>query len=107
MGKSVIIFDLDGTLTKPVLDFDAIRAEIGGIEGPILEAMVDLSPEDRARAELIVARRGDRESVHERLIDRVRMAFSPVRGRIQERVHVVEQCVQRFGFEPAVIDDPA
>ena len=24
-----VIFDLDGTLTEPVLDFDAIRAEIG------------------------------------------------------------------------------
>ena len=28
-----VIFDLDGTLTEPVLDFDAMRAEIGLLRG--------------------------------------------------------------------------
>ena len=88
MGKSVIIFDLDGTLTKPVLDFDAIRAEIGGIEGPILEALVDLSPEDRARAELIVAR-------HEReAVDRAEL--------YEGAVEVVDEC-RRRGHAVAVL----
>ena len=55
--RSAVIFDFDGTLTKPNLDFDSIRAEIG-IEGgvPILEAMTDFDDESRRRAEQILAR---------------------------------------------------
>jgi HAD superfamily hydrolase (TIGR01509 family) len=42
-----VIFDLDGTLTEPLLDFDAIREEIGFSRnaGPILELMKDLDAE--------------------------------------------------------------
>lgn len=52
-----VIFDLDGTLTRPYLDFDAIRAEIG-IAGrePVLEAMKRMNAAQRTAAELIVAR---------------------------------------------------
>lgn len=39
MTRSVVIFDLDGTLTRPYLDFDRIRSEIGIQSGPILEAI--------------------------------------------------------------------
>ena len=39
MGRSAVIFDLDGTITRPFLDFDAIRREMGLPHGlPILEA---------------------------------------------------------------------
>ncbi|MBN1435507.1 MAG: HAD family hydrolase [Sedimentisphaerales bacterium] len=51
-----VIFDLDGTITVPHLDFDAIRAEIGAIQGPILEAMEHMSEEELARAEKILDR---------------------------------------------------
>jgi len=45
-----VIFDLDGTLTRPFLDFPAIRAAIG-IPEPLLENMMALPPGDeRARA---------------------------------------------------------
>lgn len=54
MSDSVVIFDLDGTLTEPALDFDAIRAEIGGVTGPILEAMARMTPSERTRAEAIL-----------------------------------------------------
>jgi HAD superfamily hydrolase (TIGR01509 family) len=39
-----VVFDLDGTITEPLLDFDAIRREIGFASdaGPILELMKDL-----------------------------------------------------------------
>jgi len=53
MGRAVI-FDLDGTLTVPVLDFDAIRAEIGIESGLILEAMAKMDAARRLRAESIV-----------------------------------------------------
>jgi HAD superfamily hydrolase (TIGR01549 family) len=45
-----VIFDLDGTLTRPFLDFHAIRAAIG-IPEPLLENMMALSPgTERTRA---------------------------------------------------------
>jgi HAD superfamily hydrolase (TIGR01549 family) len=56
-STSAVIFDLDGTLTEPALDFDAIRAEIGGVTGPILEAMARMTPHERARAEAILVER--------------------------------------------------
>ena len=54
MKLEAVIFDLDGTLTVPHLDFDAIRQEIGGISGPILEAMLKMSADDRRRCEDIL-----------------------------------------------------
>jgi HAD superfamily hydrolase (TIGR01509 family) len=50
------IFDLDGTLTEPLLDFDLIRSEIGLGDGPILEQLGGLSAVARARAEEILRR---------------------------------------------------
>jgi HAD superfamily hydrolase (TIGR01509 family) len=51
-----VIFDLDGTLTEPLLDFDLIRGEIGLRPGPILEQLVGLDDEEKARAEVILRR---------------------------------------------------
>lgn len=56
MNRSAVIFDLDGTLTKPYFDFDAIRAEIGLPPGPILEALELLPEPDRRRADEILLR---------------------------------------------------
>jgi HAD superfamily hydrolase (TIGR01509 family) len=58
-----VIFDLDGTLTEPTLDFDAIRAEIGIARGlPILEALEGAGDAERARADEIL-RRYEREAM--------------------------------------------
>lgn len=54
--RAVVIFDLDGTLTKPYLDFDAIRREIGIASGPILEAIAKLDAAARRDAEVILLR---------------------------------------------------
>lgn len=51
-----MIFDLDGTLTEPLLDFDLIRTEIGLQPGPILEQLVGLTEHERGHAELILRR---------------------------------------------------
>ncbi|MBC8133224.1 MAG: HAD family hydrolase [Deltaproteobacteria bacterium] len=52
-----VIFDLDGTLTEPLLDFDAIRSEIGIAPGaPILEALEGRDLDFRSRAEIILRR---------------------------------------------------
>lgn len=51
-----ILFDMDGTLTRPVLDFPAIKAEMGIGDRPILEALAEMTDDDRRRAEAILLR---------------------------------------------------
>ena len=46
-----ILFDMDGTLTRPMLDFPRIKAEMGIGDRPILEALSEMGPRDRAIAE--------------------------------------------------------
>ncbi len=55
MNRSAVIFDLDGTITRPYLDFDEIRAEIG-VKGPVLEALAEMDPDSRRRAEAVLLR---------------------------------------------------
>lgn len=56
MPIRAVIFDLDGTITQPYFDFDAIREEIGLPRdgGPILEAMERMTVQERQRAERIL-----------------------------------------------------
>jgi len=56
MPIRAVIFDLDGTITQPYFDFDAIREEIGLCRdgGPILEAMEGMTAQQRQRAEAIL-----------------------------------------------------
>ena len=56
MSIEAVIFDLDGTITQPFFDFDAIRQEIGlpKDSGPVLESMEKMSPERRKEAERIL-----------------------------------------------------
>ena len=62
MPIKAVIFDLDGTITRPFFDFDAIREEIGMSRdaGPILEAMQKMTPDERKRAEQILKSHEDR-----------------------------------------------
>ena len=56
MSIKAVIFDLDGTITEPFFDFDAIRREMGLDEnaGPILEAMEKMTPAQRKKAQAIL-----------------------------------------------------
>jgi HAD superfamily hydrolase (TIGR01509 family) len=56
MPIRAVIFDLDGTITEPYFDFDAIREEIGigRNGGSVLEAMEKMTPEQRRRADTIL-----------------------------------------------------
>ena len=56
MARGIVIFDLDGTLTIPVLDFNAIRAEANLRPGPILESLAELADDERRAAEAILRR---------------------------------------------------
>ena len=58
MAIKAVIFDLDGTITEPFLDFDAIRREIGLTpdDATLLEAMEKMTPPQRKRAMDIIER---------------------------------------------------
>ena len=103
--RSAVIFDLDGTLTKPDLDFDTIREEIG-VEGPILEAMVSMTPEQRERSESILARyerdATRRAELHEGAIDVIRTfreAGYPVAILTRNSRRNLDEILDRFGIE--------
>jgi HAD superfamily hydrolase (TIGR01509 family) len=56
MLVKAVIFDLDGTITQPYFDFDAIREEMGleRDSGPVLESMEKMTPQQRQHAEEIL-----------------------------------------------------
>ena len=56
MRIKAVIFDLDGTITNPFFDFDAIRREMGypPDAGPILELMKNMTQQQRDEAERIL-----------------------------------------------------
>jgi len=49
-----VLFDMDGTLTEPMLDFPRIKADMGIGSRPILEALVEMNAAARAAAEAIL-----------------------------------------------------
>lgn len=51
-----ILFDMDGTLTEPMLDFPKIKAEMGIGDRPILEALAALTGRERDLAEAVLLR---------------------------------------------------
>lgn len=81
MERQAVIFDLDGTLTRPYLDFDAIRAEIGIAAGPILEALAEMAPGERRRAEQIVQRHEADAATNSQLYDGARETLIMLRER--------------------------
>jgi HAD superfamily hydrolase (TIGR01509 family) len=56
MPIKAVIFDLDGTITQPYFDFDAIREEMGLARdsGPILELMEKMPAQQRQDVEKIL-----------------------------------------------------
>lgn len=69
MSIKAVIFDLDGTITQPYFDFDAIREEIGLARdsGPLLESMEKMTPQQRQKAEKILLRHEEKAVVESKL----------------------------------------
>jgi HAD superfamily hydrolase (TIGR01662 family) len=59
MRPAALLFDMDGTLTTPMLDFPRIKAEMGIGQRPILEALAEMDHAARQRAEMILHRHED------------------------------------------------
>jgi HAD superfamily hydrolase (TIGR01509 family) len=64
-----VIFDLDGTITQPFFDFDAIREEMGLAKdsGPVLESMEKMNPRQRKHAEAILRSHEERAITESKL----------------------------------------
>jgi HAD superfamily hydrolase (TIGR01509 family) len=62
-----VLFDMDGTLTEPMLDFPRIKAEMGIGERPILEALAEMNDGDRAAAEVVLHRHEERAAARSTL----------------------------------------
>jgi len=76
-----VIFDLDGTITEPFFDFDAIREEMGLARdsGPVLESMEKMGAHERRRAEEILHLHEQRAVAESRLNTGARETLSALR----------------------------
>ena len=82
MTLKLVIFDLDGTLLEAMLDFDAIRAEIGlPPVVPILETMAALEEPAKARAWAILERHEAEAAARSRLMPGARELLAWLRDR--------------------------
>lgn len=83
MMIKTVIFDLDGTITEPFFDFDAIREEMGLSKdsGPILEAMEKMAPDQRHRVEGILKSHEDRAVSESALNEGARATLDALRSR--------------------------
>lgn len=59
MLPDALLLDMDGTLTVPALDFQAIKREMGIGDQPILEALARMSASEREVAERVLHRHED------------------------------------------------
>lgn len=83
-NPAAVLFDLDGTLTRPYFDFDNIRREIGlptEPRTPILEALEHMGQEQRRRAEDILERHERRAADESELQPGVHEVLAAIRAR--------------------------
>jgi HAD superfamily hydrolase (TIGR01509 family) len=111
MAPRGVIFDLDGTLTEPLLDFEAIRRELGLPAGvPILEALAPLDAGARQRAEVIL-RRHEMEAIAAatladgcgELLEMLSARAVPTAILTRNVRAAVDAFVARFGFQFSAI----
>jgi len=77
-----VIFDLDGTITRPYFDFDAIREEIGLARdsGPLLESMEKMNPQLRRKAEKILYNHEEKAVIESKLNAGAEQTLSALRA---------------------------
>ncbi len=82
MQIKAVIFDLDGTITQPFFDFDAIREEIGLARdsGPLLESMEKMTVQQRQDAEKILHYHEKKAVTESRLNANAKQTLSTLRS---------------------------
>jgi HAD superfamily hydrolase (TIGR01509 family) len=82
MTIRAVIFDLDGTLTEPFLDFDQIRRDIGLPAGVgVLEGISRLPDDQKRRAETILLEHEDRAAQNSQLNEGAKEVIDTLRHR--------------------------
>jgi len=81
MLPKAVLFDMDGTLTRPMLDFPRIKAEMGIGGKPILEALAEMDDAARAAAEAVLLRHELAASVGSELNEGCLELLDWLRGR--------------------------
>ncbi len=83
MKIKAVIFDLDGTITQPFFDFDAIRKEMGFAPdaGPILELMEKMTPQKKAEVEKILHYHEEKAVVESKLNPGAKETLDELRKR--------------------------
>ena len=81
MPIKAVIFDLDGTITQPYFDFDAIREEIGLAKdsGPVLESMEKMTAQQRQDVEKILHYHEQKAVTESKLNANAKQTFSALR----------------------------
>jgi len=87
MPIKAVIFDLDGTITRPYFDFDIIREEMGldRNSGPVLESMQKMTSQQRRRAEEILNFHESRAVTESELNDGARQTLEALR---EDGIHI-------------------
>ncbi|HEX4123931.1 MAG TPA: HAD family hydrolase [Tepidisphaeraceae bacterium] len=105
-----ILFDMDGTITEPMLDFPRIKAEMGIGPGPILESLAALPGEARAVAEAVLLRHEADAAERSRLNPGCRELLAWLSGRRIKTALItrnsrlsVSQVIGRHGLEFSVL----
>jgi HAD superfamily hydrolase (TIGR01509 family) len=76
-----VLFDMDGTLTRPMLDFPRIKAEMGIGGRPILEALAEMDAGTRATAEAVLLRHEEAAAAGSELNDGCRELLGWLKAR--------------------------
>ena len=80
-AAKAFIFDLDGTLTIPQLDFASIRAEMGITDGPILEELEALAPSQAEAARKVLEAHEEKAAITSTLQPGARELLDELRRR--------------------------
>jgi HAD superfamily hydrolase (TIGR01549 family) len=101
-----LLFDMDGTLTRPMLDFPKIKAEMGIGSQPILEALAEMKGEHRTQVEAILLRHEDDAARNSELNDGCRELFTWIAGKglpaaliTRNSRRSVEMVLQKHGLQ--------
>jgi len=105
-----ILFDMDGTITEPMLDFPRIKREMGIGQRPILEALAEMSESQRQIAEAVLHRHEEEAAANSKLnlgckemlawLDRHRIGVAVITRNSRTSVKTV---CQRHGLNSEVL----
>lgn len=76
-----VIFDMDGTLTVPYIDFQALRRELGIMAGDIVDYLKTTDESERDRVEIILHRFEEEAALNAELHEGAVELLNALRGR--------------------------